>query len=176
MKIIDMEVTRLLKETRKPTANPGGGAVVILIGALAVNLIRMMDRVSHETLDVISQRLEELIQEDVDVTNDLLRAYKQGVADEEIFLKAADPQIELVDLCIKALEQISEILEKGRKETLSDGIIANNLLLEIIKDAIPTIEVNLINTSKEYDYEGKVSLASQLHLKNTQIIERRKQV
>ena len=176
MKIIDMDLGKLLNQAKKPTANPGGGALVITIAAMAVNIVRMMDRrnVSHETLDNISDRLVDLIQEDVDYANALVKEYKKGkIVDDEYFLKAARPQIELVELSIKALDYIKPILENGKLDAISDGIIANNLLLEVVRDAMPTIRVNLDPISKSYDYDEKIDYAKKLHKRNQQIIERR---
>ena len=143
---------------------------------MAVNIVRMMDKriVSHETLDNISDRLVELIQEDVDYANDLVKEYKKGKkVDKKYFLMAASPQIELVDLSIKALDYIKPILENGKLDAISDGIIANNLLLEVVRDAMPTIRVNLDPISKSYDYNEKIDYAKKLHKRNQQIIERR---
>lgn len=176
MKIIDMDLGKLLDQAKKPTANPGGGALVITIAAMAFNIVRMMDRrnVSRETLDNISDRLVVLIQEDVDYANDLVKEYKKGkIVDEEYFIKAARPQMELVELSIKALDYIELILENGKLDAISDGIIANNLLLEVVRDAMPTIRVNLDPISKSYDYDEKIDCAKKLHKRNQQIIERR---
>lgn len=176
MKIIDMDLGKLLDQAKKPTANPGGGALVITIAAMAVNIVRMMDKriVSHETLDEISDRLVELIQEDVDYANALVNEYKKGKnVDDKFFLKAAGPQIELVELSTKALDYIKPILENGKMDAISDGIIANNLLLEVIKDAMPTIKVNLDPISKSYDYNKKLDYAKKLHNRNQKIIEGR---
>ena len=143
---------------------------------MAVNIVRMMDRrnVSHETLDNISDRLVDLVQEDVDYANALVKEYKKGKkVDKEYFLMAASPQIELVDLSIKALDYIKPILENGKLDAISDGIIANNLLFEVVRDAMPTIRVNLNPISKSYDYDDKIDYAKKLHKRNQQIIERR---
>lgn len=176
MKIIDMDLGKILDQAKKPTANPGGGALIITIAAMAVNIVRMMDRrnVSHETLDNISDRLVDLIQEDVDYANDLVKEYKKGkIVDEVFFINAARPQMELVELSIKALDYIESILENGKLDAISDGIIANNLLLEVVRDAMPTIRVNLDPISKSYDYNKKIDYAKKLHKRNQQIIERR---
>ena len=148
MKIVDMSVERLLTEIKNMRPNPGGGAVVILVANMAVNLINMMGDVSCETY--ISQRLTKLIQEDVDATKQLIAEIKKKNFEEKYFIEAARPQIEMVDISLKALEQFSPILLRGKN--LSDGIIANNLLKEAIICAMPTIEVNLKYTEETYDY------------------------
>ena len=68
MKLIDMDVATLISQSRKANANPGGGAILILISNLAINLCLMMDKddfgnlsekanVSRETLLHISKQL-----------------------------------------------------------------------------------------------------------------------
>lgn len=170
MKIIDMSVEKLLSEIKNMRPNPGGGAVVILVANMAVNLINMMGDVSCETY--ISERLTELIQEDVDATKKLIAEIKKKNFEEKFFLEAARPQIEMVDISLKALDQFSEILKRGKN--LSDGIIANNLLKEAIRSAMPTIEVNLKYTEETYDYESVLAKCENLYKKNVKIIEGRK--
>lgn len=170
MKIIDMSVEKLLSEIKNMRPNPGGGAVVILVANMAVNLINMMGDVSCETY--ISERLTELIQEDVDATKKLIAEIKKKNLEEKFFLEAARPQIEMVDISLKALGEFSEILARGKN--LSDGIIANNLLREAIRSAMPTIEVNLKYTGETYDYESVLAKCENLYKKNVEIIEGRK--
>lgn len=170
MKIVDMSVERLLTEIKNMRPNPGGGAVVILVANMAVNLINMMGDVSCETY--ISERLTELIQEDVDATKKLIAEIKKKNFEEKYFIEAARPQIEMVDISLKALGQFSDILLRGKN--ISDGIIANNLLKEAIKSAIPTIEVNLKYTEEIYDYESVLEKCENLYQTNVEIIEGRK--
>ena len=78
----------------------------------------------------------------------------------------------MVDISLKALDQFSDILKRGKN--LSDGIIANNLLKEAIRSAMPTIEVNLKYTKETYDYESVLEKCENLYQKNVEIIEGRK--
>ena len=165
-----MSVEKLLSEIKNMRPNPGGGAVVILVANMAVNLINMMGDVSCETS--INERLTELIQEDVDATKKLIAEIKKKNFEEKYFIAAAKPQIEMVDISLKALDQFSEILKRGKN--LSDGIIANNLLKEAIRSAMPTIEVNLKYTKETYDYESVLEKCEKLYQKNVEIIEGRK--
>lgn len=170
MKIVDMSVERLLTEIKNMRPNPGGGAVVILVANMAVNLINMMGDVSCEIY--ISERLTELIQEDVDATKKLIAEIKKKNFDEKYFIEAARPQIEMVDISLKALGEFSDILKRGKN--LSDGIIANNLIREAIRSAMPTIEVNLKYTKETYDYDYFLEKCENLYQKNVKIIEGRK--
>lgn len=179
--MINMTVGELLNQIKKPTANPGGGAVVILVANMAINLIRMMDKkndslnVSYETLDDISEKLNILAEEDIKRANELINEFKKKKkVDRGFFIRAAEPQIEMVRLSLIALENFYPILEQGKKETLSDGVIANNMLKDAIINALPTIKINLSAIDEFYDYEATVSECMSIYNSNIEIIERRK--
>ena len=179
--MINMTVGELLHQIKKPTANPGGGAVVIFVANMAINLIRMMDKkidslnVSYETLDKISEKLNLLADEDIKRANELISEFKKKrIIDRGFFIRAAEPQIEMVKLSLIALKNFSPILQYGRKETLSDGAIANNMLKDAIMNALPTIKINLSAIDEFYDYEATVSECMSIYNSNIEIIERRK--
>ncbi|MDO5047103.1 MAG: cyclodeaminase/cyclohydrolase family protein [Anaerococcus sp.] len=186
MKILDMKTSYLLDQIKKPTANPGGGSLVILVGLMGLKLLRMMDKknyealedqavVSRETLDGYEEELALLVEEDIARTKDLIVAYKSGAKiEEDLYIKAASPQIKAVDILTHALKASQFILKYGKKTTLSDGIIANNLMVEAVRSALPTIEINLKNTQRSYDYKGVLALAKTLGEENEKIIEGRK--
>lgn len=185
MKIIDMDVKNLLLQTRKAEANPGGGSLLILISNLAINLSLMMDKnnfeinknlakVSRETLLEISKSYETYMQDDVDNFNELMIKIKEGNSCEEDFLKATDPLLNMVEKNIKGLEHINFFLTYGKKSTLTDGQIANDLLYQAILSALPTIKINLDCTSNSYDLESIKDKANKIYLDNLNAIERRK--
>ncbi|MDU6791213.1 MAG: cyclodeaminase/cyclohydrolase family protein, partial [Anaerococcus sp.] len=59
-RMVDFSVGELIDNTRKKTANPGGGAVTSLVGNLGLNLILMMAKKDYgdEKLNKKSQKLE----------------------------------------------------------------------------------------------------------------------
>ena len=60
-KMIDFSVDHLIENTRKKTANPGGGAITSLVGNLGLNLILMMAKKDYkdEKLNKKSKKIEE---------------------------------------------------------------------------------------------------------------------
>lgn len=185
MQLINMDVSTLIEQCRKPDANPGGGAVLILTSNLATNLILMMDKkengeeanrasVSRETLLENSRRLTELMQDDVENFNKLMDKIKAQEVEEADYLLAADALLQMVDINLDSLKVLEFFLENGKSSTLTDGEIANNLLLESINSAMPTIRINLLNTSKPYDYDMVKKVARKIYNNNKEIIERRK--
>lgn len=177
---------KLLAEIKKPSANPGGGALVIMVANMAVNLIFMMDKkdygglekqanVSRETLNHISDLLTNLADEDIEYATILVEKYiKEKNVDEKYFIDATRPQIKLNTLALEAMKHLGFFLEHGKTYTISDGEIANILLKAVIDASIPTIKLNLRQTSFKYNIEEVEKEAQRLYEKNRIIIERRK--
>ena len=186
MNLINMDIAKLIYQTRQADANPGGGAILILVSNLAINLALMMDKkdfeslekdanVSRETLLKISKDYETYMQDDVDKFNHLMDRIKDKSANEDDYLKAATPLLNMVEKNIVALDKISFFLENGKKSTITDGEIANDLLYQALISSLPTIKLNLDMTRESFDLARKKDEANKLYLKNQQIIERRKQ-
>lgn len=179
--LIDMDITTLIKHTRAKEANPGGGAILILISNLAINLILMMDKndwgdqekladVSRETILKLSDRLSILMQDDVDYFALLMEAYKDGSINDQHYIDASKPLLDMIDINIEAMEVLGFFLRYGKKTTLTDGQIANDLLKTAILSALPTIKLNLGQFREEESIREKIE---KLFQKNKLIIERR---
>ena len=186
MNLINMDVAKLIYKTRQADANPGGGAILILVSNLAINLALMMDKkdfvslekdanVSRETLLKISKDYETYMQDDVDKFNHLMDRIKDKSASDDDYLKAATPLLNMVEKNIVALDKISFFLENGKKSTITDGEIANDLLYQALISSLPTIKLNLDMTRESFDLASKKDEAKKIYIKNQQIIERRKQ-
>lgn len=186
MNLINMDVAKLIYQTRQADANPGGGAVLILVSNLAINLALMMDKkdfgnlekeanVSRETLLRISKAYESYMQDDVDHFNKLIENIKEKSDSEGDYIKAATPLLNLIEKNTVALDMISFFLENGKKSTLTDGEIANDLLYQALISSLPTIKLNLDRTTASFDLTSKKNEANKLYIKNLKIIERRKQ-
>lgn len=186
MKLIDTDVAKLIYQTRQADANPGGGATLILVSNLAINLGLMMDKkdfkdlekdanVSRETLLKISNEYETYMQDDVDEFNNLMDNIIEKSASEDDYIRAATPLLKMVEKNIVALDKLSFFLENGKKSTLTDGEIANDLLYQALISSLPTIKLNLDMTRESFNLASKKDEANKLYIKNQQIIERRKQ-
>lgn len=184
MKLIDMTVDTLISQTRSPVANPGGGATLILISNLAMNLALMMDKkdwgefekdakVSRETILNMSDMYKSYMQDDVENFNDLVKAYKSGTANQEDYVKASEPLVRMVETNIKILQEISFFLEHGKSTALVDGQVANDLLMQTILSAIPTIKLNMGATDVRIDYKAYINTSRDIYNRNKEIIERR---
>ncbi|MDD7305430.1 MAG: cyclodeaminase/cyclohydrolase family protein [Peptoniphilaceae bacterium] len=187
--MIDFTVDKLLEQTRKKNANPGGGALVSLIGNLAINLLLMVDRKSYPTINLeikaqyrkkrlleISKRLEEVMQEDIDKINILLKAYKNEADQKEIEIKtlsAIKPPRQTIDLVLEAMDISDFFLENGRIEAISDGQIANRLMKEAVMSSIINIEINQKHVTYDFDKEYIINRCNKLYDRNVEIIKGR---
>lgn len=183
--LLTFDLETLLKQTRKYDANPGGGAILIIISNLALNLILMMDRKSwKEEKDQAEINKEEILklsdclisnaQDDVDNFLYLMEKIIEDKALKEDYYNASKPLLTMIDTNIKALEILKFYLEYGKISTITDGQIANDILKQTIISALPTIKLNLENFDKKIDLDKYINLANNLHKENTKIIERRK--
>lgn len=188
MKMLDFTVSHLLSQTRKKNANPGGGALISLIGNLAINLLLMMDRKdykennskakeSKEKLLAISKKLEVIMQDDIDKVDIFIKALKDKENQDIIKKKnldLIDPPRQTIDLLLQAMEISKFFLKEGRLETISDGEIANRLMKEAVFSSIINIEINLAYVDYEFDKEKITKEVEKLYMENEKIIEGRK--
>ena len=181
-KLNDMDLPTLIKQTRAKEANPGGGAILILVSNLAINLMLMMDKnewgrhknqadVSHETIVRFSDELSILMQDDVDYFKTLMVNYK--CASKEDFINANKSLLSMIDINIKAMDILSFYLENGKKATLTDGEIANDLLKTANLASLSTIKINMDSINANISYKSIESATESLYKKNKLIIERR---
>lgn len=184
MKLINMDFKTLLGQTRSLEANPGGGALIIMIANLGLNLMLMMDKkdwkdlegeanVSRETLLKLSDQLVEVAQADVENFGKLMDAFKADEVTEKDYQDAADPLMAMLCVNIEALNILGFYLEHGKLASITDGEISNDLLHQTVFTALPTIKHNLAHTTEHVDYDTYTSAADKLYLKNKEIIERR---
>ena len=186
MKINELPVGKLIEETRQVHAKPGGGAIVILNANLAVNLVLMMNKNNWGDLKTeadeyykemihISDLLTKCADEDIYYANILVDQFKKkGPIDEKYFIDAARPQVRLNTLSLRAMEIMEFYLKNGKKSTLADGEIANELIYASIKASLPTLDANLKDTNYKYNIGEVLKEADKLYQNNRNIIERRK--
>lgn len=180
-KLIDMDIPTLIKQTRTKEANPGGGAILILISNLAINLVLMMDKndwgeykeladVSHETILKSSDKLSILMQDDVDNFDNLMKAYKDGSINDQHYIDASRPLLDMIEINLDAMDVLGFYLGYGKKSTITDGQIANDLLRSTSLAGLPTIKINLGQFKEEEVIKERIE---KLYQKNKLIIERR---
>lgn len=191
-KIIDFSVEHLIENTRKKTANPGGGAVTSLVGNLGLNLILMMakkdykdeklnkkSRKIEEKFKKYSEELKELMQEDIDKVNILIKAYKNKEIKnyDGYIIEANKAPKRTIELMIIVLQDCDFILKYGNIDAISDGEIGLRLVKESIHSSFINLifnEENITDTNHEKtNYKYIINFCDKLYKDNMEIIEER---
>ncbi|MDU5503886.1 MAG: cyclodeaminase/cyclohydrolase family protein [Anaerococcus vaginalis] len=191
-KMIDFSVGELIENTRKKTANPGGGAITSLVGNLGLNLILMMAKKDYgdEKLNKKSQKLEkkfkkysdelkDLMQEDIDKVNILIKAYKDKEIKEydDFIIDANKAPKRTIELMIIVLQDCDFILKYGNMAYVSDGEIGLRLVKEAIHSSFTNLimnEANIINGNYEKtNYKSIIEFCDKLYKDNMKIIKER---
>lgn len=191
-KMIDFSVEHLIENTRKKTANPGGGAVTSLVGNLGLNLILMMakkdykdeklnkkSRKIEEKFKKYSEELKELMQEDIDKVNLLIKAYKNKEIKnyDDYIIEANKAPKRTIELMIIVLQDCDFILKYGNIDAISDGEIG----LRLVKESIHSSFINLILNEENItdpnhektNYKSIINFCDKLYKDNMKIIEER---
>ena len=191
-KMIDFTVGNLIENTRKKTANPGGGAITSLVGNLGLNLILMMAKKDYgdqklnkkskkieEKFKKYSKELEDLMQEDIDKVNVLLRAYKDDKINnyDDFIMDANKAPKRTIELMIIILQDCSFILEHGKIEAISDGEIGLRLVKEAIHSSFINLTMNeddlLDPNIEKTNYKSIIKFCDKLYMENKKIIQER---
>lgn len=191
-KMIDFSVEHLIENTRKKTANPGGGAVTSLVGNLGLNLILMMAKKDYkdeklnkkskkieDKFKKYSEELKELMQEDIDKVNLLIKAYKNKEIKnyDDYIIEANKAPKRTIELMIIVLQDCDFILKYGNIDAISDGEIG----LRLVKESIHSSFINLILNEENItdpnhektNYKSIINFCDKLYKDNMKIIEER---
>lgn len=191
-KMIDFSVEHLIENTRKKTANPGGGAVTSLVGNLGLNLILMMAKKDYkdeklnkkskkieDKFKKYSEELKELMQEDIDKVNLLIKAYKNKEIKnyDDYIIDANKAPKRTIELMIIVLQDCDFILKYGNIDAISDGEIG----LRLVKESIHSSFINLILNEENItdpnhektNYKSIINFCDKLYKDNMKIIEER---
>lgn len=191
-KMIDFSVDHLIENTRKKTANPGGGAITSLVGNLGLNLILMMAKKDYkdeklnkkskkieDKFKKYSEELKELMQEDIDKVNLLIKAYKNKKIKnyDEYIIEANKAPKRTIELMIIVLQDCDFILKYGNIDAISDGEIGLRLVKESIHSSFINLilnEENITDTNHEKtNYKSIINFCDKLYKDNMKIIEER---
>ena len=191
-KIIDFSVDHLIENTRKKTANPGGGAITSLVGNLGLNLILMMAKKDYkdeklnkkskkieDKFKKYSEELKELMQEDIDKVNLLIKAYKNKEIKnyDDYIIEANKAPKRTIELMIIVMQDCDFILKYGNIDAISDGEIG----LRLVKESIHSSFINLILNEENItdpnhektNYKSIINFCDKLYKDNMKIIEER---
>ncbi len=180
-KLATMEIDSFLKELSSSSPAPGGGSVAALSGALGTALTAMVCNLTigkekykkhkkniKETLNEAEQlrkKLTQLIDEDTNAFNDVIKAFKmpkdtpeqknkRSKAIQEGYKKAASVPLKTAETCEKIIDLAKIVAEKGNQNSITDAAVSAIMADAGIKSAILNVEINL-GSIKDKEYVTK---------------------
>ncbi|MGX6978733.1 cyclodeaminase/cyclohydrolase family protein [Vagococcus elongatus] len=192
-KMLNQSAVKFLQDLSSSLPAPGGGgaaayasAMGTALGMMVVNLTKGKKKYAQyeedlgqllEKFGVTLERFMELVQEDADNFLPLSQAYglaqgtekekkhKEKVMEESLRLACSAP-LEMMELSVKAMFLLEELLEKGSKLVLSDVGVGVAMLEAGLKSASLNIYINaksmmdekyadeIVNRTEKYLSEG----------------------
>jgi formiminotetrahydrofolate cyclodeaminase len=145
--LVDKKLTEFLDELASSSPAPGGGSVSALLGALSSALTSMVCRLTEnkkgyeqfneeikkalEESESIRKRTTELIDEDTNVFNEVMSAFKipkndteRGKKIQDAMKRATEVPLKTIRECYRVLELARVVAEKGNVNSISDAGVA----------------------------------------------------
>lgn len=174
MKLIDYTVREFVKDLDSAKPAPGGGSASALGAAMGMALSRMVGHLTipkkkfkalddevqdlfieiHEAMKDSERRALELIDEDTEAFNAIMKAFKmpkeseeekqaRKAAIEKATYKATEVPLEIGRLAHGVLSKIAHISKYGNKHAISDVGVSALLLHAALEGAILNVRINL---------------------------------
>ena len=168
--LTDLKITEFLEKTASGTAIPGGGSVAALAGALGASLSEMVanltiGRKGYEASDaemkdlmnsarMLRDKLAKDIDRDSEAYAQVLAAFKLPKSTEEEkkqrqeavqkgFMAAASVPLSVAEDALSVMELAELAVEKGNKNTITDGAVAAMMARAAVLSAIYNVTINL---------------------------------
>lgn len=169
-KLASMKVASFLSELASNSPAPGGGSVAALSGSLGAGLTSMICNltvgkekyadVQDDIKKVLKQseklrkRLEELVDEDTNAFNDVMKAFKMPKDSEEQkkkrssaiqkgYKKAAQVPLDTARTCAEILDVAKTAAEKGNVNSITDAAVSALMAQSGVIGAILNVKINL---------------------------------
>ena len=169
-KLASMKVSDFLSELASNSPAPGGGSVAALSGSLGAALSSMVCNltvgkekyadVQDDIKKVLKQseklrkRLEELIDEDTNAFNDVMKAFKMPKETEEQkkkrseaiqkgYKNAAQVPLDTARTCAEILDVAKIVAEKGNVSSITDAAVSALMAQAGVIGAILNVKINL---------------------------------
>ncbi len=142
---------------KSPT--PGGGSVAAMAGAMACSLAEMVCNLTigkkkyrdvEEEMIMMRKKMNEyrekflnLVDEDADAFNEVMKAYKEKGDVEKALKKAAFVPYKTAKNCLSIINNLIIIAEKGNKNSITDAGVAALMAISSFKSALLNVKINL---------------------------------
>ena len=169
-KLIEKSLSSFVWETSSESPAPGGGSVSAAMGAMGAALGTMVANLSShkrgwddrweefagwaERGSAMQQRLLELVDEDTDAYNAIIRAYEmpkgsgeekesRAAAVEEATKKASLVPMTVMNEALKVFDLLREMVEKGNPNSVTDAAVGVLATRACIRGAFLNVRVNV---------------------------------
>ncbi len=180
--LIDMTIKDFLAELKSASPAPGGGSAAALAGAVGAALAMMVANLTagndkyqaaHGELGVLMPQLEErldrlqrYVDEDTEMFNRVMAAYRlpkateeekaaRGRAIQEALQQAAVLPMTVAECCGEVLDLARRMLEIGNANAASDAAVAGRMAHAAMWSAIYNVRINLASI-KDQDFADKM--------------------
>ena len=181
--LASMKLNSFLSELASNSPAPGGGSVAALAGALGAALTSMVcnltvgkekyanvEKEIKEVLrksEALRKRLTNLIDEDTEAFNDVMKAFKmpketekqkeaRSKAIQEGYKTAAKVPLETAKVCEEVFDLAKIIAEKGNQNSITDAAVSALMAQAGVKSAILNVKINL-GSIKDESFVKKIS-------------------
>ena len=176
--LASMTVKGFLEELASNSPAPGGGSVAALSGSMGASLLEMVCNLtvgkknyedaweemkrSAKDISIHRTRLLELVDEDTNAFNDVMKAFRllketdeeKAARSAEIqkgYKKAIDTPMETALKCIEVLELALPVAGKGNKNSITDVGVGADMAAAGLEGAVMNVRINL-GSIKDKDY------------------------
>jgi glutamate formiminotransferase/formiminotetrahydrofolate cyclodeaminase len=181
--LASMKVDGFLSELASNSPAPGGGSVAALAGSLGAALSSMVCNLTvgkekykkfedeiKKTLkknEKLRNKLTELIDEDTNAFNDVMKAFKMPKDTEEQkkkrsaaiqngYKSAAMVPMETASTCAEILDVAKTVAEKGNQNSITDAAVSAIMAKAGVESAILNVKINL-GSIKDEKFVKKIS-------------------
>jgi glutamate formiminotransferase/formiminotetrahydrofolate cyclodeaminase len=188
-RLTDLSLSSFVWETSADSPAPGGGSVAAAMGALGAALGTMVANLSGhkrgwddrweefvswaEKGVVMQKRLLELVDDDTDAYNGILKAFEMPKKTEDekaaraAAVEAATLQASLVPLTVmkeafRVFELLREMTEKGNPNSVTDGAVGVLAVRACIRGAFLNVRINVKGLKDKLKAEELISEAKEI--------------
>ncbi|MCK5773758.1 MAG: glutamate formimidoyltransferase [Thermoplasmata archaeon] len=180
--LASMDVKGFLEELASNSPAPGGGSVAALSGSLGAALLEMVCnltvgkknyeeawvemKAAAKDIGIHRMRLLELVDEDTNAFNDVMKAFKlpKGTDEEKVarsaaiqagYKKAIDTPMDTALKCLELLELATPVAQKGNRNSITDVGVGADMAAAGLVGAVMNVRINLGSIKDKEYVEGK---------------------
>ncbi len=197
--LASMDVKGFLEELASNSPAPGGGSVAALSGSLGAALLEMVCnltvgkknyeeawgemKAAAKDIGIHRMRLLELVDEDTNAFNDVMKAFKlpKGTDEEKAarsaaiqsgYKKAIDTPMDTALKCLELLELATPVAQKGNRNSITDVGVGADMAAAGLVGAVMNVRINLGSIKDKEYVEGKENAVREMLSRKDDLLSR----